>query len=154
MPDGFAKDRQDAYLRAFASSLTEVPGVRAAVEELQARGHDTCVASGSHERMRLTLGTTNLRPLFEGRVYSADEVDRGKPDPDLFLFAARRRDHAPASCVVVEDSPSGVTEARAAGMRVIGYAGLTPRDYLSSADEVLDDLTDLVAAVDRLTSAG
>ena len=154
VPEGFAEGRQAAYVRAFTSRLTEVRGVRAAVEELHGRGHDTCVASsGRHERMRLTLGRTGLRPLFEGRIYSAEEVDRGKPAPDLFRFAARQRGHEPASCVVVEDSPSGVTAARAAGMRVIGYAGLTPRDYLSSADEVLDDMADLVSAVDRLTSA-
>ncbi len=153
MPDDFAEARRAAYVQAFTSSLSEVRGVRAAVEELHDRGHDTCVASsGSHERMRLTLATTNLRPLFEGRVHSADEVARGKPAPDLFLFAARQRGHEPASCVVVEDSASGVAAARAAGMLIIGYAGLTPRGYLSSADEVLYDMTDLVPAIERLTS--
>ncbi len=153
VPDGFAKARQDAYVEAFGSALTEVPGARAAVEALHDRGHDTCVASsGSHERMRLTLGLTGLRPLFEGRIHSADAVARGKPAPDLFLLAAREQGHRPASCVVVEDSPSGITAARAAGMRVIGYAGLTPREYLSGADAVVDDLADLVPAVERLTS--
>ncbi len=153
VPDGFAEARRAAYVQAFTNSLTEVRGARAAVEELQERGHDTCVASsGSHERMRLTLSTTGLRPLFEGRIFSADEVARGKPAPDLFLFAARQRGHEPASCVVVEDSPSGVTAARAAGMRVIGYAGLTPCNYLSDADEVVDDMADLVTALERLSA--
>ncbi len=92
VPDDFAEEREAAYAQVFTSGLTEVPGVRAAVEEIQGRGHDTCVASsGSHDRMRLTLGTTGLRPRFEGRIFSADEVARGKPAPDLFLFAARQR---------------------------------------------------------------
>jgi beta-phosphoglucomutase-like phosphatase (HAD superfamily) len=81
------------------------------------------------------------------------KVARGKPAPDLFLFAAPQQGHEPASCVVVEDSPSGVEAARAAGMRVIGFAGLTPRHYLRDADEVVDDMSDLVAAVERLTSS-
>ncbi len=153
VPEGFTKARQDAYAEAFSSALTEVPGARAAVEELHEHGHDTCVASsGSHDRMRLTLGLTGLGPLFVGRIYSADEVARGKPAPDLFLLAAREQGHRPASCVVVEDSPSGAAAARAAGMRVIGYSGLTPREYLSRADEVVDDMADLVAAVGRLRS--
>lgn len=154
VPEGFAAARQAAYTRAFTSGLTEVRGVRTAVEQLVERGHDTCVASsGSHERMDLTLGITGLHHLFAGRIHSADDVARGKPAPDLFLFAARQHGHPPASCVVVEDSPSGVTAARAAGMRVIGYAGLTPRDLLSGADEVVDDMAALVPAIERLASA-
>jgi hypothetical protein len=60
--------------------------------------------------MRLTLGLTGLRERFEGRIFSADEVERGKPAPDLFLHAAARIGVAPDACVVVEDSPFGVDE--------------------------------------------
>ncbi|MFJ6406794.1 HAD family hydrolase [Streptomyces hydrogenans] len=84
----------------------------------------TCVASsGSHEKMRHTLGRTGLYAHFEGRIYSASEVSRGKPAPDLFLYAARRMGVDPAACAVVEDSGPGVAAARAAGMRAFGYAG-------------------------------
>jgi beta-phosphoglucomutase-like phosphatase (HAD superfamily) len=72
--------------------------------------------------MRLTLGLTGLRERFEGRVFSADEVERGKPAPDLFLFAAERMGARPEDCVVVEDSPFGAAAATSAGMRILGYA--------------------------------
>jgi beta-phosphoglucomutase-like phosphatase (HAD superfamily) len=72
--------------------------------------------------MRLTLGLTGLRERFEGRIFSADEVPRSKPFPDLFLLAAARMGAAPEDCVVVEDSPFGAAAARAAGMRALGYA--------------------------------
>ncbi|MFB7613388.1 HAD family hydrolase [Kitasatospora sp. NPDC056181] len=84
----------------------------------------TCVASsGSHEKMRHTLGRTGLYERFAGRIHSATEVAHGKPAPDLFLYAARRMGVDPAACAVVEDSRPGVQAARAAGMRAFGYAG-------------------------------
>jgi HAD superfamily hydrolase (TIGR01509 family) len=151
LPQGFAEARHAAYAREFTSRLTEVTGVRTAIETLQQLGHDTCVASsGSHERLHLTLGLTGLGHLFTGRMYSADDVSRGKPAPDLFLLAAGRMGHDPRGCVVVEDSPSGVRAAGAAGMRVIGYAGLTPPRALRGADAVIDDMTRLASAVERV----
>lgn len=148
LPADFQAVRDAAYTEAFRSSLVEVPGVRSAVCELQAAGWQTCVASsGSHARMRLTLGVTGLRALFEGRVYSADDVARGKPAPDLFLHAARDLGVAPDLCVVVEDSPSGVAAARAAGMPVVGFAGLTPRAALADADVVITSMDVLVPTV-------
>jgi beta-phosphoglucomutase-like phosphatase (HAD superfamily) len=96
---------------------------------------------------------TGLRPLFEGRVYSADEVARGKPAPDLFLHAARDLGVAPARCIVVEDSPSGVAAARAAGMPVVGFADLTPRAALTAADVVITSMDLLVRAVTDLGAA-
>lgn len=69
----------------------------------------TCVASsGSHEKMRHTLGRTGLYERFAGRIFSATEVARGKPAPDLFLHAARRMGIDPAACAVVEDSRPGI----------------------------------------------
>ncbi|MER5727202.1 HAD family hydrolase [Streptomyces sp. NPDC002138] len=98
-----------------------------------------CVASsGSHEKMRHTLGVTGLYERFAGHIFSAAEVPRGKPAPDLFLHAARRMGVDPAACVVVEDSNPGVRAARAAGMRSFGYAGgLTPADRLEGPGTVV-----------------
>ena len=151
LPPDFHAVRDAAYAEAFRSSLVEVPGVRSAVSELQAAGWQTCVASsGSHARMRLTLGITGLHSLFEGRVYSAEDVARGKPAPDLFLHAARDLGAAPSACIVVEDSPSGVAAARAAGMPVVGFAGLTPRAALADADVVIPHMDLLVETVTAL----
>ena len=113
------------YRQAFETELTPVDGIVDALDRITAQ---TCVASsGTHDKMRFTLGITGLYPRFEGRIFSTTEVAHGKPAPDLFLHAAGRLGVDPAHCVVVEDSPFGVQAARAAGMRAFGYAGgLTP----------------------------
>lgn len=118
------------YREAFAAELTAVEGV---VEVLDGISVQTCVASsGTHEKMRHTLGLTGLYSRFEGRIFSATEVTRGKPEPDLFLYAASRMGADPSGCVVIEDSAMGVSAARAAGMPVFAYAGgVTPAAKLA-----------------------
>ena len=108
----------------------------------------SCVASsGSHERMRRTLGHTGLLDHFDGRLFSALEVERGKPAPDLFLHAARSLGADPARCVVVEDSPYGVEGGVAAGMRVLGYgAGLAgPEPLRAAGAEVFGHMSEVPA---------
>ncbi len=108
---------------AFERGLEPVPGVVAALDAVAASGTATCVASqGPPEKMAVSLGVTGLRARFEGRIFSAYQVERGKPHPDLFLFAAEVMGVAPRACVVIEDSPLGVTAAKAAGMDVLGFA--------------------------------
>ncbi|MCX4688361.1 HAD family hydrolase [Kitasatospora purpeofusca] len=117
-------------------------------EALDAIALPTCVASsGSHEKMAHTLGRTGLHHRFAGRIFSATEVARGKPAPDLFLHAARRMGVPPSACAVVEDSAPGVLAARAAGMRAFGYAGgLTPAARLTGPDTVVfEDMRELPA---------
>jgi HAD superfamily hydrolase (TIGR01509 family) len=94
-----------------------------------------CVASsGSHEKMRMTLGKTGLLRYVEGKVFSTSDVERGKPHPDIYLHAARTMGVSdPARCIVVEDSPIGVSGAVAAGMRVFGFAELMPAHRLHEA---------------------
>jgi HAD superfamily hydrolase (TIGR01509 family) len=108
---------------AFVRELKPVPGVLKALDAVAASGTAICVASqGPLEKMAVSLGVTGLRARFEGRIFSAYQVARGKPHPDLFLFAAETLGFAPERCVVIEDSPLGVTGARAAGMSVLGFA--------------------------------
>ena len=120
---------QSLYRNAFAAELRPVEGIVEALDQITLR---TCVASsGTHEKMRYTLGLTGLYDRFAGRIFSASEVPRGKPAPDLFLHAAKRMGVEPAACVVIEDSRYGVEAARAAGMLALGYAGgLTAAEYL------------------------
>lgn len=127
-----------ALEEAFRAELTAVPGV---VDALDALPHARCVASsGTHDKMQLTLGLTGLLGYFEGRIFSATEVERGKPHPDLFLHAARSCGVDAERCVVVEDSRAGVEAARSAGMRVLGFAGgLTPPDWLEGPRTVVFD---------------
>ncbi len=117
------------YTEVFERELVPVAGV---VEALGQITVPTCVASsGSHEKMALTLGLTGLHERFAGRIFSVDDVERGKPAPDVFLHAARQMGVDPAACAVVEDSVSGVAAALAAGMAVFAFAGgVTPASSL------------------------
>ncbi len=109
---------------AFEAELTEIDGIGHLLDVLVAAEVPTCVASsGSHERIERTLGITGLHDHFSGRIFSALEVEHGKPAPDLFLHAAETMGFAPAGCVVIEDSAYGVEAGVAAGMRVLGYGG-------------------------------
>ena len=120
LPDGWVEELDMAVREAFRRELRPVAGIVAALDAIEL---PTCVASsGSQAKLRLTLGLTGLRDRFAGRIFSADEVERGKPAPDLFLFAAELMGTVPEDCVVVEDSPFGVAAARAAGMSALGYA--------------------------------
>ncbi len=131
----------------FERELTAVEGVVPLLDHLDQQGVATCVASsGTHERMRLTLGITGLAERFEGRIFSATEVEHGKPAPDLFLHAAAAMGATPSECVVVEDSVYGVRAGVAAGMTVHGFAGgLTDAEALTAAGATtFDRMTDLV----------
>lgn len=119
---------------AYAAELTPVPGVVEVLDLLDALGIPCCVASnGDHEKMDATLGVTGLRERFAGKRFSARDVARAKPAPDLFLHAAEALGVAPAECVVVEDSPLGVQGGVAAGMAVLGYAELIEAGRLREA---------------------
>lgn len=112
---------EPAYRKSFAAELAPVLGV---VEALNRIAIPSCVASsGTHGYLRYTLGLTGLHERFVGRIFSAEDVANGKPAPDLFLHAAAQMGAEPARCVVVEDSRPGVDAARAAGMRVMAFAG-------------------------------
>ncbi|WP_308295777.1 HAD family hydrolase [Streptomyces spororaveus] len=131
------------HREAVDTGLEAVDGLPGALEEITL---PVCVASsGSHDKMRHTLGVTGLYERFAGRIFSAAEVARGKPAPDLFLHAARQMGADPAACVVVEDSLPGVLAARAAGMRALAYAGgLTPPHRLTGpATVVFTDMREL-----------
>jgi len=124
------------YRDAFAAELQPVEGVVDALDRITL---PTCVASsGTHEKIRFTLGLTNLYDRFAGRIFSASEVARGKPAPDLFLHAAKRMGVDPAACAVVEDSRYGVEAARAAGMLALGFAGgLTAAEHLQGPGTIV-----------------
>jgi HAD superfamily hydrolase (TIGR01509 family) len=141
----------ERYRAAYAAELAPVDGV---VEALDRIDLPTCVASsGSHDKLRFTLGHTGLYERFQGRIFSGREVANGKPAPDLFLHAAARMGVEPAACAVVEDTLYGVLAARAAGMRAFGYAGgLTPRHRLEGHGTVVfEDMRELP---DLLAEAG
>ncbi len=126
VPSDFLERYRERMFALFREELEAVEGV---VEMLEQIVQQICVASsGDHDKLRMTLGHTRLLHRFEGRIFSAVEVARGKPHPDLFLHAAAKTGFAPARCAVVEDSPLGLQAARAAGMRPLGFAGTATAD--------------------------
>jgi HAD superfamily hydrolase (TIGR01509 family) len=121
LPARFAETLRLRVAAAFETELVAMPGVEIVLANLPQR---RCVASSSApERLRHSLSLTGLLRWFDPYVFSSTQVARGKPAPDLFLFAAASLQTVPAMCVVVEDSVPGVQAAAAAGMRVIGFAG-------------------------------
>jgi HAD superfamily hydrolase (TIGR01509 family) len=146
LPAGWLERYERERTRAFREELREVPGAAAMVARVRAAGIAVCVASqGKLEKTQLSLELTGLRPLFGARaLFSAHSVPRGKPHPDLFLHAARAMRAEPAACVVVEDTPSGVTAAVAASMRVLGYAADSDEAALRAAgDEIVHSLDEV-----------
>jgi beta-phosphoglucomutase-like phosphatase (HAD superfamily) len=124
LADGFAGEIEIRIQRALETGdFHAIPGARHAVDGVIAVGCPVCVASnGEIAKMEITLGRTGLLEKFNGRLFSKDDVARGKPAPDLFLYAADQMGFAPCDCVVIEDSAVGVRGAVEAGMRVLGYA--------------------------------
>ena len=103
-------------------SLEPVAGVMTVLDSLQEKRIPFCVASnGKHEKMRMTLAKTGIMPYVQGRIFSFEDVTRGKPAPDLFLHAASTLNVVPTQAIVVEDSLTGIQAAVAAGMRPLGY---------------------------------
>ncbi|HET7471533.1 MAG TPA: HAD-IA family hydrolase [Candidatus Limnocylindrales bacterium] len=136
----------ERYLAAFAADLLAVDGVADAIDAIQAAGYATCVASsGGHEKIRRNLTLTGLRDRFGERIFSGEDVEHGKPAPDLFLHAARSMGVAPERTAVVEDSRHGVSAARAAGMWAFAYAGgVTPAAALEGErTTVFSEMRDL-----------
>jgi HAD superfamily hydrolase (TIGR01509 family) len=145
-PEGFLRDLQARTFAAFETELRAMPGIEHALDALDAAGLPYCVASsGDHEKMNTTLGITGLLPRFAGRIFSVTQVARGKPAPDVYLFAARQLGAEPSTCVVVEDTPPGVQAAAAAGMKVFGFTAHTPEQKLraAGAHRTFDDLRQL-----------
>ncbi|HYI61117.1 MAG TPA: HAD-IA family hydrolase [Acidimicrobiales bacterium] len=141
------------YTRSLIERLSRevqpVAGVLAAIDELGSAR--MCVASsGTHQKLKATLGAVGLLPRFSGRIYSSQDVAAGKPAPDLFLHAAQVEGFEPSACVVVEDSRPGAVAASAAGMGCVVYVGggLTAEsDFDGTGAVTISTMSDLPHAV-------
>ncbi|WP_329116838.1 HAD family hydrolase [Streptomyces sp. NBC_01353] len=148
---GWHRAYKHLYDQALDAELTVVEGVMDALDQLHV---PFCLASnGSHATIRRNLTRVGLLDRFEDRIFSARDVARGKPAPDLFLHAAATTGVPPEHCAVVEDSPYGVQAARAAGMRAFGYCGgLTRADRLMGPRTlVFDDMRELPKLLGELS---
>ena len=121
VPDGLEERIQEEAIAGFPTELREIAGMG---EMLAGSALPRCVASsGTPERIALSLGITGLDAYFSSdSIFSSVSVEHGKPAPDLFLHAATHMGVRPEECVVVEDSPHGISAARAAGMTAVALA--------------------------------
>jgi HAD superfamily hydrolase (TIGR01509 family) len=145
LPAEFDATYHGRVFAAFERELRPVDGVVTVLEKLAADGVPYCLASsGSHERIRVALKKTGLYEKFgEQRIFSSQDVGRGKPSPDLFLHAARTMGVPPQRCAVVEDSLLGVQAARAAGMDVYAFTAMTPAEKLADATALFGSMAEL-----------
>ena len=155
LPDDFEAQVKHATLRFYQGDLQAIANVGDAIAAIDL---PRCVASsGTPEKIRHGLTCAGLFDLLSPHIFSATQVDRGKPAPDLFLFAAEQMKVTPGRCVVIEDSVPGVVGACAAGMVVLGFFGgshCTPghAELLHAAGAALtfDDMRQLPDLVSRI----
>lgn len=121
--EGFDTHWHAILFKRFETELAPVPGVIDLLDRLEARRLPYCIASGgSLERINYALKVLGLTSRF-GHFFSSEQVKRGKPSPDLFLYAAQTLGIEPERCLVIEDSPFGIQAGRLAGMQTIGFLG-------------------------------
>jgi HAD superfamily hydrolase (TIGR01509 family) len=141
LPDDFDERYHRRLFASFGTDLRPVPGIESVLRSLSL---PFCLASsGTLDRIERSLTVTGMRAHFGDRIFSAEQVAQGKPAPDLFVHTAAVMGASPERCLVIEDSPNGVTAARAAGMTVFGYAALTPADRLQQADATFTHMDQL-----------
>ena len=121
LPDDFEAQMKQAALQRYTGELGAIPNIGEAIGAIQL---PKCVASsGTPEKIHHGLTCAGLYDQLAPHIFSATQVSRGKPAPDLFLFAAEQMKAQPARCLVIEDSVPGVTGGCAAGMIVLGFHG-------------------------------
>lgn len=139
--------RKEALFRELAAErgVRALPGVVEWLAELDRHGVPRAIASSTHrQNIEVLLRLLGLGG-FEA-IIAAEDVARGKPDPEVFEKAARALRRPPDRCVVIEDTHAGIAAARAAGCRVIAVATTHPADTLQEADRVVGRLDELRVA--------
>ena len=133
----------------FRTRLKEIPGTSQALKTLADENRVVSIASsGTLERVTLGITTTGISHYFDNSVITtAEDAERGKPFPDLFLITAERAGIDPKDCLVIEDSAFGIEAARRAGMASIGLAFRTPKEKLLAADLVVSSPEEILIAL-------
>ena len=133
---------------AFKKQIKPIDGIKEVLESLKL---PFCVASsGPENKIRLNLEVTGLLPFFEDHIFSCYTIQKWKPEPDIYLWAAKTMGFKPSECLVIEDSLSGVEGAKRGGFDVFGY---TEHDYKSElkseATGVFNDMKELLQMIDN-----
>ncbi len=140
-----SEHKERLFRERLQGSLEALPGVRRWLEYWQAAGVKQALASSAPQpNIDAILAELQARPFFEAIISGeAEQVERSKPAPDVFLAAARQLGVAPANCLVIEDAVVGVQAAQAAHMRCLAVTTTHPRQALAKADRVIDTLAQL-----------
>jgi HAD superfamily hydrolase (TIGR01509 family) len=146
-PDDVNEDVVKRMLRSYEDHLPLLPGAREAVVRLSNRWPLGLASSSNREIIDVVLAEMGVTDLFEATV-SSEEVDRGKPNPDVYLEAARRLGVDASACVAIEDSHNGILSAKAAGMRAIAI----PNPHYPPGDDALAEADARVEDLDALTT--
>lgn len=144
LPDDWIPEIYAQIFDRLREGVDAIPGVIDVLDRLDAGGVPYCVASnGAEAKMAITLGGTGIADRMGGRLFSAYTLGVSKPDPELFLIAAREMGVAPNRAVVIEDSPSGALGAQRAGIRCYGYAPHGDDRLAAHGAQVFRDMADL-----------
>ncbi|WP_282136683.1 HAD family hydrolase [Seonamhaeicola maritimus] len=142
LPDDFEQKYRANTFETFKKEIKPIKGIKEVLDNIDL---PFCVASsGPENKIRLNLGVTGLLPYFGDKIFSCYQIQKWKPDPDIFLWAAKEMGFSPIECLVVEDSVSGVKAAKTGGFDVFGY---TEHDY---KDELKQYATKTFSSMDSL----
>lgn len=135
LPESFEETYRKRTFEEFEKNLQPIPGIHDVVKKLQL---PFCVASNAPAyKVEFNLKLVKLFPFFEKNIFSAYQVNAWKPDPTLFLTAAKSNGFSPAETLVIEDSPAGVQAAIAANMKVLGFAKGKKAEILQSKGAIV-----------------
>jgi beta-phosphoglucomutase family hydrolase len=135
-------ERKEYYYREMVKDRLEpLPGVKEIIKVLDNNGFKLAVgSSGPRKNVEMLLETLGIKSHFD-LIISAEDVENGKPDPEVFLQVANKLDLNTRNCAVIEDAPVGITAARRAGMKTIALTTTHPRKELKDADLIIPDLS-------------
>jgi len=137
-----AREKEALYRELFADEFREIAGFTAFARTAKAAGvRLACATAGDPDNIAFALGGLGLADFFDAAV-GAHDVKRGKPEPELFLLAARKVGERPDACLVFEDAPLGIEGARRAGMRAVAIASTLPAEELGAAPHVIASASD------------
>lgn len=146
LPEGFAADYRERSYEVFRTRLHPIKGVKKVLESLKV---PFCTASsGPMNKIELNLKTTGLYPYFEGNIFSCYEIEKWKPDPTIYLLAAKTMEFEVKDCLVIEDSMAGVMAAKNGGFDVYGFASLEDDPIREHCTKVFYDMDELLPLID------
>lgn len=142
--DILIKQKQKRYMEFLSHEIIPQKGLLILLEQLHKNGYKSVIASGCNlDEIKTIINSLKINDYIQG-YFSAEQVNRGKPSPDLFLFAAKEMGFDPSECLVLEDAPSGINAAKSAGMKSFAIPSRETREKnFSNATKILDSLTEV-----------